>query len=304
MYNYIASNKKTGIHGVDSNFNYFITEEIKKLSKLLYLRSELYIGQAKIFVDENNKITRSKNFTCISNILIFQVLHDIKNCNDFANEEIRNSLKDKSVDNLDDIVESGSSLRMKLIRLCKLYLQHKDIELISKTKSTDNYELAKESFLAEEALGIYTKEIYDSIAKVYKQKVFKANNPGVQVIRPDIILINNNVLLVIDIKVYNTIGIKNHNKFEYSSNANRFQVNSYIGKCLDELVSDKNKIIRVIGLLVHIVDNELYDKNKDLQGNDITVEKERPMYLYMIQDNGLDAIFEDYRCIIDNYVFM
>ena len=300
MYNYITSNKTTGVGYIDSNFSLFITNEIKNISKKLFFRSELYIGKIQISVDSDNRLVRIKNYKCKSNILILNTLHSIKNNTDFTNEEIRKQIGNESIDNYDEVIESGSKLRRKLIKLCKLYFEHKEIELRNKSKSMEEYELAKESFLAEASLGLFTQNEVVNVTKVYRQKQFRSEYKHAQVLKPDIIIIDNRLLIVIDTKVYKEIGIKNHGKFEYCSNANRFQINSYIGKCLDKLMGgNANKII---GIILHIVNEELMEKNHELQGTELTIEKARPIYLYMIQDKGLDYIFKCYNNILKEYL--
>jgi len=42
------------------------------------------------------------------------------------------------------------------------------------------------------------------------------------------------------------------------------------------------------------------NKYGELQGADITIENDRPMKLWLIEDKGLDYIFREYDRLIEN----
>lgn len=298
MYKYIISGKILRDNYIDSNLKIFITEQIKYLSKKLYLRTELYIGKMQLELDANNKLLRKKNYKCKSNKLIFDILHKIESCNTFETEEIRKQLNNLDSVDYRDVTETGSKDRKRLIKLCKLYMQNKEIELRTKGETSEEYELAKESFLAETALGLYSENELNLGLETYVQKVFAARNKFAQQLKPDIILIGKDKVIVVDVKVYKDVETEHYDKRVYCSNNNRFQVNSYIGKVMKQLCTDK---IEVQGIILHIVNKEIWDRCSDMQEADLTIEEDRPITLYMIQDKGLEYIFKEYQKLVERY---
>lgn len=298
MYEYIISGKILRDNYIDSNLKIFITEQIKYLSKKLYLKTELYIGKMQLELDIDNKLIRKKNYKCKSNKLIFDILHQIESCNTFVTEEIKKQISRLDSINYKEVIESGSKDRKRLIRLCKLYIQNKEIELKTKGKSIEEYELAKESFLAETSLGIYSKDELNLGLDAYVQKVFNTGKRFAQQIKPDIILIGKEKALVIDVKVYKDIEAEHYDKRVYCSNSNRFQLNSYIGKVTKQLCKNK---VTVQGIILHIVNKEIWDKCSDMQEADLTIEEDRPITLYMIQDKGLEYILNEYQKLVERY---
>ena len=152
------------------------------------------------------------------------------------------------------------------------------------------YDLTKESFLAETSLALYSKTNFES---VYSQHQYREKDKRVQTIIPDIIFESRNKLIVIDCKVYRRICTDSN---KYISNANRFQVNSYIGRCLQDDYA--NKDIEVQGIILHIVNAETMEKYKGLNRLNITVEEKRPIKLILIEDKGLDYILQEYDKLI------
>lgn len=298
MYEYILSGKILRDSYIDSNFQIFITEQIKYLSKKLYLRTELYIGKMQLELDNNNKLRRKKNYKCNSNKLIFDILHQIENCNDFTTEDIKKQLI--GIDSVDykDVIESGSKDRRRLVKLCKLYMQNKEIKLKTEAKSSEEYELEKECFLAETALGVYSLDKLDLGLETYIQKTFSTGKKFAQQLKPDIIFIGKNKALVIDVKVYTNVEIKHYDTRSYISNNNRFQLNTYIGKVKKQLCEEG---IEVHGIILHIVNDDIWCKSNDMQCADLTMEDDRPIKLFMIQDKGLPYILSEYDKIIKDY---
>lgn len=46
-------------------------------------------------------------------------------------------------------------------------------------------------------------------------------------------------------------------------------------------------------MLLHVVNNDLWEENKSMQYTELTIEEDRPIILYMVRDtgdNGLDNI--------------
>ena len=307
MYDYILSGKLTDSKQAISNYSNFLVLEIKRLSKRLYHRAELYKGKSIINVGENGEFNSSKNYKCWSNIVIYKTLHDIKNITKYDNNEIRSQLGNYercelcNICNIDSIKETGSRDKKRLIRACKLYQQHIDICKNAKDKDNGKYELTRESFLAEESLARFSK---DNFANVYSQHQYREKEKYAQTIIPDIIIKNPDKLIVIDCKVYKKIHTFSHGQLKYISNGNRFQVNSYIGRCLQDDYDNKN--IPVQGIILHIVNKETMEKYKELNGTDLTIESDRPMRLWLIEDkggeNGLKYIFEEYKRLIENII--
>lgn len=297
MYRYILSDKKTNIRNIDSNIQEFLRLTIKELAKKLYLRAELYIGKAQLQLDENNEIVRKKNYKCESNKLIYDTLHEIKNGTDFANKDIEKQLQEIDIEDYEFIPESGTADRKKLIKSCILYYQHKEIIEVSKGKSTEEYDIVKESWLAEQCLGKYSIHELGLELKAKSQPKYYGGGKYAQVLKPDIQLYDKDNLVVIDVKVYKNIHIYSHGQLKYGSNTNRFQVNSYIGKCLDKYHRDN-----VQGIILHIVNSDIMNKYGELQGADITIENDRHMKLWLIEDKGLDYILNEYSRLIQSIV--
>lgn len=298
MYEYILSGKILRDNYIDSNFQIFITEQIKYLSKKLYLRTELYIGKMQLELDNNNKLKRKKNYKCNSNKLIFDTLHSIENCNDFTTEDIKKQLSGLNSVNYTEVIENGSKDRRRLIKLCKLYLQNKEIKLKTENKSSEEYELEKECFLAETALCVYSVDELDLGLETYVQKTFSTGKKFAQQLKPDIIFIGKNKALVIDVKVYTNVETQHYDKRVYISNNNRFQLNTYIGKVKKQLCREG---IEVHGIMLHIINEDIWDKSNDMQCTDLTMEDDRPIKLFMIQDKGLAYILQEYHKIVKDF---
>ena len=306
MYEYLLSDKKQGGKSYDSDFQFFIKEVIKDLSKKLFLKTELYLRKSIILRDNNYRIIRNTTYKFKSNKLIYDVLKELHIDYDYIDSEddtrskriIEEQLSDVTYDECDEILESGSKDRIKLIRACKLYLNGKEIELVSNTKSDDKYNMAEESWLAETVLGKYSKELGIG-AKSQSPFNARNNQPYAGQLKPDIIVYDKNNIIVIDCKVYKRIIEKNSKGTEkYISNNNRYQVNSYIGRCLDSDKYSSKKYKN--GIILHIADKELYERCQSADGTDLTIEYDRPIKLYIIEDKGLNYILSRYKEIIDN----
>lgn len=304
MYNYLLNNKVAGNNVVDSNSQDFISNSIKILAKKLSSRAELFLRKPIMRMDGDILKMRS-NYMCASNHLIFYVLNDMGGCKhllsqlDYEEEgkesrRLEEEFRKEPVD-YDKIPENGGSAgRCKLVKLCKLYTSEKEFIIASKKKSDDRDFLAKESTLAEKSLRKNSFELGQNI-KVQPNKVLGRLDHAMA-LNTDIILCKEDRAVIIDIKVYSSFSENSHGELIYNKNNNRYQVNSYIGA----YVSKNRNITKISGLLIHIVNHELYEKNKELQGADLTTEPDRPIHLYLIEDRGLDNIFADYRKIVED----
>lgn len=294
MYDYILESKTMGEEITNRGLGDVISFMITELAKRLYLRSELYIGKIIIHKDSAYKLSKEKNYKCISNQLIYYVLTNIPKSVTYATDRIKKQLELKYSEDFMKVKENGTKERKKLLNLCKLYLANRDIEFVYKSKDKKEYSMAKEYFLAEATLGKYSKEIFDGIAKVYTQKTLKNGTATTLGLRSDIIIQFEDIVIIIDVKVYNKIGVTYYNNYVYGSNENRFQLNSYLGAYKDKY-GNKDK---VVGIVLHIVNQSLWDQNKQMQGSKLTIEDDRLIYLWMIQDNGLNYVLEQYKEII------
>lgn len=294
MYDYILESKTMGEEITNRGLGDVISFMITELAKRLYLRSELYIGKIIIHKDSAYKLSKEKNYKCISNQLIYYVLTNIPKSITYATDRIKKQLELKYSEDFMKVKENGTKERKKLLNLCKLYLANRDIEFVYKSKDKKEYSMAKEYFLAEATLGKYSKEIFDGIAKVYTQKTLKNGTATTLGLRSDIIIQFEDIVIIIDVKVYNKIGVTYYNNYVYGSNENRFQLNSYLGAYKDKY-GNKDK---VVGIVLHIVNQSLWDQNKQMQGSKLTIEDDRLIYLWMIQDNGLNYVLEQYKEII------
>lgn len=307
MYNYLLSDRIKSIKNVDSNLQVYITEQIKELSKRLFYKTELYIGKSTLKRDNNYRIKRAKNYRARSNKLIYDVLQDLNICYDYIDEKDEKIIEEQlskityDKDNIDDIAETGSNDRKKLIRACKLFLQKKDFEFYAKDKYEEKYCIADDSWLCEQVLGKYSKKHYKSVMQSPFNPI-KSIQPFASQLKPDIILWNTNSMFVLDVKVYSKILEKNqHGDLKYVGRDNRFQVNSYIGAVI---VSGRKYSTKQYnqGIILHIVNKELYEESKEAHNTDLTIESNRPMKLWLIEDKGLDYIFDEYNRLIESII--
>lgn len=320
MYKYIQ--QKSKINGVPmfDDDQTLITQEILNTAKKLYRRTELYICRLSLKKDDN-RLVRLFDYRAKSNLLIYYVLHyrmntnayvyrgmfkihskddngaskdDTRDCNDLemftgiSENEIESIIEDR-----EHIEESGSADRKRLVRLCKYYLDKCDLtNARDANMSLQEAELLRECWLAEKALSIYTKDkLKDTEYKVEIQKSFKSKGEWGQNLKPDILISNKSKIFVIDVKVYKDLTVNFWGTEKYCSNENRFQVNSYMGRVLQENRSENTECF---GVLLHVINSELNDKHGQMQGADLTVENDREIRLWLLLDKGLDRIFEEY----------
>lgn len=300
MYNYISGTSHLSVKNASTE-----TELLKlmiiELMNCLNRRNELFTCRIRIeegdgFREET--LYKYKNFKSLSNALIYRVIKQLgikislkeDNCS-LEREKISRQLDGLELDNIDEVPESGSNKRKELIKYCKLYLKNLDMD--SGNRGND-IELAKESFLFERAMAKYCKELFKG-CKVLSQKSFKSDSLIADNIKPDIIIIKDRTLIVIDCKVYDRILIKNKNGIEiYGYNSNRFQVNSYLGKCLQEYEVDN-----CIGILLHVAKD--CDEHDYIE-NDLTIEDDRPIKLMVIKDAGWYNMMEEFKIKIDEVI--
>ena len=316
MYLYILSSSKIGVEDKPKDLlNGLLKHKIKRAASKLDKQNKLFIKKAEVYRElTEDKLTGAKkqvlkihkNYRYKSNYLIFDTLESTGICNSLVVKHKSKIQKHSKIIDIDDIKESGSDLRKKLISLCKQYNKGIDLIVNSKTKTKEYYELKKEYTLAEEAIGKFIKEEYfkDSVNIVVEyQGKFKGKYEHDGKIKPDIFIIDhtNNKIIVIDVKVYATVGYKSNKKRIYKENSNRFQINSYMGKIKQEINNATGYDIK--GILLHIVNDELWEENKSMQGTQLTIEEDRPIILYMVRDTGIDGlsnIFGEIKCMLDN----
>lgn len=304
MYNYLLSGKISGDNFIDSNSQDFLINSIKLLAKKLNGRAELFIRKANLRMD-GDTLKMGSNYICSSNHLIYYVLNNIGGCSSLLKQlgeteqinKLLHSVFTKIPVEFEAVPESSSTSRGKMIRLCKLYMSEKEMEITSKKKSEDKDFIAKESALAEKSLRKYSSELENGIA--VQSNNIKSRLENALALKSDIILNYGDGAVIIDIKVYSSISTRDDGILFYKYNTNRYQVNSYIGAYLNK----NSTISKTSGLIIHIVNHELYEKNKELQGADLTIETDRPIRLFLIEDKGLDSIFADYRKIVESTLF-
>lgn len=302
MYNYLLNDRISGNNFIDSNSQDFLINSIKLLAKKLNGRAELFIRKANLRMDEDT-LKMGSNYICSSNHLIYYVLNNIGGCSSLLKQlgeteqinKLLHSVFIKIPVEFEAVPESNSSTgRGKMIKLCKLYMSEKEMEITSKKKSEDKDFIAKESALAEKSLRKYSSELKNEI--VVQPNNIKSRLDNALALKSDIILNYGDRAVIIDIKVYSSISTRDDGILFYKYNTNRYQVNSYIGAYLNK----NSTISKTSGLIIHIVNHELYEKNKELQGADLTIETDRPIRLFLIEDKGLDSIFVDYSKIVES----
>lgn len=302
MYNYLLNDRISGNNFIDSNSQDFLINSIKLLAKKLNGRAELFIRKANLRMD-GDTLKMGSNYICSSNHLIYYVLNNIGGCSSLLKqlgetEQINKLLHSVFIRipvEFEAVPESNSSTgRGKMIKLCKLYMSEKEMEITSKKKSEDKDFIAKESALAEKSLRKYSSELKNEI--VVQPNNIKSRLDNALALKSDIILNYGDRAVIIDIKVYSSISTRDDGILFYKYNTNRYQVNSYIGAYLNK----NSTISKTSGLIIHIVNHELYEKNKELQGADLTIETDRPIRLFLIEDKGLDSIFVDYSKIVES----
>lgn len=317
MYIYLAKQSLKNMYDVDSNLSEIINYQIKILAQKLFNRSELFVKKALWIYDEaEDKIKTTKEaakdtakddtkdgitdgIISKSNILIYDALDCIKGCKRFLINT--NKVEIKNID-YSTVIETGSPDRVKLIKLCKKFMQRKDLST-KKNNTADTYEarIAELGTLADQTIGVYTEEIqkkYPKIKEVFVQKHLKSKHEFMQDLVPDIVIVTANKVYVIDVKVRKNIANENmYHPFAYAENSNRFQLNSYIG-AYKSIYPDKE----IEGILLHFANQELFDKNEMMHGKLASIESDRPIRVYLLEDRGLDNIFKDYRKIIEEII--
>ena len=302
MYTYLAKQSLKNVCAVDSNLSEIIDYQIKVLAQKLYNRSELFVRKSLfIYKEEEEKIEAEHGLVSASNVLIYNTLEHIKGCKRFL---INTNKVDMHDIDYSTVIESGSPDRIELIRLCKKFMQHKELSAkkTSNTKDEFKVKMAEEGTLTDRTIGMYTMEIqkeYPQMEEIFVQKHLKSEHKLMQDLVPDIVIVTSDKIYVIDVKVRKNIASANeHHPFAYAENSNRFQINSYMG-AYKFLYPNK----AVEGILLHFANEELYTKNEIMQGKTASIESDRPIHLYLIEDRGLDNIFTDYRKIIENILF-
>ena len=319
MYDYILSKGKIGVEDKPNDLlKGLLKHKIKRLATKLDKQNKLFIKKAQvskeIIEDKTTHVKKQvlkvdKIYRYKSNYLIYDTLLDTGICNTLIVKHRSKIQKHKQLEDIDSIKESGSELRKDLINLCKKYNRNIDYKVKSKMKSKEYYDLKREYALAEEAIGKYIDEEYftdKTGINVEYQKEFKGKYNHDGKIKPDIFIIDhiNNKILVIDVKVYDTVGYKPNKKRIYSHNDNRFQINSYMGKIKQELNSAIDYDIK--GILLHVVNPSLWEENKGMQGTELTIEYDRPIKLYMVKDtenNGFANIKSEIKDILDKELY-
>ena len=299
MYIYLAKQSLKNMSVDDSNLSEIINYQIKILAQKLFNRSELFVKKPLFFYkEEEEKIDAGKELVSKSNVLIYDTLESIKGCKRFLINTNKVDIKDIDYST---VIETGSPDRVKLIKLCKKFMQRKELSNKKQNNTEDTYEvrMAELGTLVDQTIGVYTGEIherYPQIKEVFVQKHLKSQHELMQDLVPDIVIITSNKVYVIDVKVRKNIANENiYHPFAYAENSNRFQVNSYIG-LYKSLYPNKE----VEGILLHFANEDLFNKNAIMNGKTASIEPDRPIHIYLIEDRGLNNIFTDYRKIIED----
>lgn len=311
MYVYLLSNGRLQIgrnHNTDSDLKEYLRDQIRQLSNSLHRRLELYLCKSSIKI-ENGRAIIKKKYECKSNKLVYDTLAELEGCNTFTgsdeNIELGEYLKKMDPINIEElwnIPENGSLDRKRLILACKLLkdFNHHDKQFGNKarTDEVNSFQMDKDSYLAEKVIAKISEEAFGDIANVRSQERLLTGKDFAQIIKPDTTLRGKDWLIVVDVKVYSKLTVEDGN---YISNANRFQVNSYIGSMLDKYFSDA-KNTKVLGIILHIVNGDLMDKHSEMHGCDLSLENNRKIKLYLIEDNGLNRILDEYTEIISKEI--
>lgn len=305
MYRYLLSDKGIGYNIVDSDTQEYIIHTIKDISRKLRARCELYIRKSVIRRDENNgyRVKITSKFKFKSNRLIYDVLKQIGEEQNINTEYSKQISQMCELTDIDETAELGATLRKKLVKLCKIYLSLHELENMS-SEHEDTYLMYKESWLCEQAISKFVQERYPKHSASQVQfRADKIKQPYVSVLKPDLVVWGDNKAVLIDIKVYSKIFTRNpYNKKreQYISNTNRYQVNSYIGKVLESHREYSDRPI--IGVLMHITNDETYNTYSHANGTDLSVENERQMRLSLIHDNGMEGIFQQVQEEIQKFL--
>lgn len=330
MISYLSGLKKSDVKS-GSNLKELLKKTITDLARKLYLRNELYLKKADIKYDSVEHILNKNGiFRFKSNAIIYKTLKEIGgtvyfddtndkssssevNKSDDSSSEADKSKEFKDANNrrviatiADNLTESdwdvtfraGSKDRLSLLRLCRMY--HRQ-ELISDVKTKNHAEAVKvawerECDLFEEVIRKHTVDKFkgNDINVSDTNKIVSINSkekPYALSLETDIIVKSPNKLIIIDCKVYKNIKSWSHGKPKYRSNGNRFQVNSYIGSALQK---EEYKRDLAEGILVHLVPTDADEDTMKMHQANLTIEDERPIELWVIQDKGLNSIFKEY----------
>ena len=218
-----------------------------------------------------------------SNKYILYTLDNIKNNNDTCkiNRLIRNIREmgiDYNIDDIKDIVtDTRDKERKQLIRLCTGYnhwcniVRNKSSNM-RLTNIDKDYRLS-ELLIRRMVYNLKNKHGYKIGSTRLKDRGTVKGKPITQSLNADIVIQFDSPLgdgggnrsksrskgLIVDVKLYNKVY---NNKGLYISNANRFQLNSYI-----DAYRDKMGRVQASGVLLHLVIDDEFDKCMELSLN-------------------------------------
>lgn len=220
----------------------------------------------------NISITRSINFI-VSQIKVSDTFY-IK-----QKDTILDWLKEYNIPNENSINDTtfDTSKEEALINLCKLFLDSLTFKRDKNGKLVDN-EIASDSLLFEKTLQYAAEEAYGK--KRISKKLKGIDDIGQSLIADTIIETDstNKKYLILDAKFYTKSFKKTYDKNEceteeidkitYKPQDNRSQMCGYI----NQLVCNKKvSFDNVQGIIVHAVDNKLYEKVKELNHRNMDI---------------------------------
>ena len=139
MYTYLAKQSLKNMYVVDSSLSEIIDYQIRVLAQKLYNRSELFVRKSLfIYKEEEEKIEAEHELDSLSNALIYNTLENIKGCKRFLINTNKSDIHDIDYST---VLESGSPDRIKLIQLCKKFMQHKELSAKKTSNAKDQFKV-------------------------------------------------------------------------------------------------------------------------------------------------------------------
>lgn len=251
----------------NNNIEYVICTNILNKSKsFIDLQLELY---DKLADNNFNRLI----YYIVESIQINDVYYDNIKTSSIELLEYYNISKNNAIYN----ITYDSDLELDLINLCVLFMNFMSFKQNKKSDVTDN-EIASDSFLFEKTMQFVAEEVYSE--KTVSKKLKGIDDIGQSLITDTIIEIDseNKKYLILDAKFYtksfkrtydkSTCETNEIDKITYKHQNNRYQMCSYI----NQLAYNKEICLDSIqGIIVHAVDNELYEKTKELNHRNMNI---------------------------------
>ena len=299
------SNKDISIKEGDTYskiIEYLIIARMDKLQRsgILFSTNKENTVLAGVRVKRNNYNTNSNGY------IIHTFNNILENCEDKLSKQA-NYLKSKKIELVTEELDQSAIRntlnkgRRELLIFCCAYNNvlstFKKDEKIFKISGTE-----QDSWLIQQLIQTIIEELTTEFEFTTGKHLLKHTNKDSserlisQALEADTIIQFNREEtkdIIIDTKLYTSIA---DDKGKYISNANRYQMNSYIGAYGDKFKKEAS------GIILHIVDDSTYNKYNYLNGTNQSVEEKREIKLCLIKkDENVEIMKDECRKIMTQY---